>query len=96
VKKLFCTRFFVHFFIQNHEKSPKYGWCKMKLLEIIITLKASNLFFCFFEGEMRAHKKKNAQEKAVHFCFASHVPNSNSEKKVWEILVGIKHILFNI
>ena len=33
-------------------------------------------FFDFFWREMSRPKNKNAQEKAVHFFFSTHVPNS--------------------
>jgi len=33
-------------------------------------------FFDFFWREMSRPKNKNAQEKAVHFYFSAHVPNS--------------------
>ena len=33
-------------------------------------------FFDFFWREMACPKNKNAQEKAVHFFFSTHVPNS--------------------
>ena len=33
-------------------------------------------FFDFFWREMSRPKNKNAQEKAVHFFFSAHVPNS--------------------
>jgi hypothetical protein len=71
----FYTRIFVIFFIQNrkiHKKSQKYGWCKMKLLEIITTLITSNLFFGNLEKKIERVKpsqNKNAQLFLVHFYF---------------------------
>ena len=90
VQKQFWTFIFVLFFHHKTEKSQKYGWCKVKLLEIITTLITSNLFFVIFWREIRPPKNKNAQEKAVHFFFWPHVPHSNSEKKY---IVGVKYML---
>ena len=53
----------------------------MKLLEIIITLITSNLFFRKNLKLEEPPQNQNAQEKAVHFYFSNPIPLSNSEKK---------------
>ena len=53
----------------------------MKLLELLITLITSNLFFSKNWKLEEPSEKKNAQEKAVHFYFSGGFTLSNSEKK---------------
>ena len=54
----------------------------MNLLEKIITLITSNLFFSKNWKLEESSKKKNAQEKAVHFYFSGGFTLSNFLKKI--------------
>jgi len=69
VQNQFWTFIFVLFFHPKLENSQKYGWCKVKLLEIITTLITSNVFFMKFREGEKPPQNKKAQEKAVHFFF---------------------------
>ena len=76
------------------ENSQKYGWCKMKLLELLITLITSNLFFSKNWKLEEPPQKKNAQLFLVHFYFSGGFTLSNSGKKVLIFLVVAKLFIY--